>query len=131
MHIHNSLSHCNNGFCDQHKDELSTAYNYVIKTCITASAYVPKTSSHSNKVILGWHDNARKLRDDALSWHHFWNINGRLKDGHIAEMHRVTRARYHRAIRHFKKNAVKIKMKKCMMQLCLIKLVTFGRRLES
>ena len=88
-----------------------------------------KTSSHSNKVTPGWNDNARKLREDGLSWHHFWNTNGRPKDGHIAEMHRVKRARYHREIRHLKKNAVKNKMQKCLMQLCLIKLVTFGRRL--
>ena len=103
VHINNSILHCNNRFCDQHKDEISTVYNYVINACIIASAHVPKTSSHSNKVTPGWNDNARKLREDALSWHHFWNINGRPKDGHIADMHRVTRARYHREIRHLKK----------------------------
>ena len=114
VHINNSLLHCNNRFCEQHKDELSTVYNYVINACITATAHVPKTSSHSNtnKVIPGWNDNARKLREDALSWHHFRNINGRPKDGHIAEMQRFTRARYYRAIKHLKKNAVKIKMYK-------------------
>ena len=99
-------------FCDQHKDELSAVYNYVRNACIIASAHVPKTSLHSNKVTPGWNDNARKLREDTLCWHHFWNINGRPKDGHIAEMHRVTRARYHREIRHLKKNAVKVKMQK-------------------
>ena len=51
----------------------------------------------------GWNDNARKLREDALSWHHFWNINSRPKDGHIAEMHRIcdliTRREYKRELR--------------------------------
>ena len=114
-------------YYDQHKDELSTVYNYVINACIIASAHVPKTSSHSNKVTPGWNDNARKLREDALSWHHFWNINGRPKDGHIAEMHRVTRARYHRETRHLKKNAVKIKMQKMSDAIMSDK----TRRLES
>ena len=44
------------------------------------------------------------LRDEALSWHHFWKINGRPKAGHIAEMHRISRARYHRSIRHIQRN---------------------------
>ena len=51
-------------------------YNYVINACMTASVHIPKTSLHSNNVIPGWNDNAQKLREDALSWHHFWNING-------------------------------------------------------
>ena len=93
-------------FYDQHKDELSTMYTYVINACITASAHVPNTSSYSNKVIPGYNDN--ELREDALSWHHFWNINIYTYSG----MHGVTRARYHREIRHLKKNAVNIKMHK-------------------
>ena len=68
-----------------------------------------KTFSHSNKVIPGWNDNARKLREDALSWRHFRNVNGRPKDGHIAEMHRVTRARYHREM------LLGLKCIKCLM----------------
>ena len=43
-------------------------------------------------------------------------------------MHRVTRARYHREIRHLKKNAVKIKMQK--MSDAIISDKTFGPRLE-
>ena len=30
VYINNSLLHCNTRFCDQHKEELSTVYNYVI-----------------------------------------------------------------------------------------------------
>ena len=44
------------------------------------------------------------LRDEALSWHQFWKINGLPRAGHIAEIHRISRARYHRSIRHIQRN---------------------------
>ena len=52
----------------------------------------------------GWNDGVKYLRDEALSWHHFWKINGRPRAGHKDEMHRISRARYHRSIRHIQRN---------------------------
>ena len=50
----------------------------------------------------GWNDGAKYLRDEALSWNHFWKINVRPRAGHIAEMHRVSRAKYDRSVKHIK-----------------------------
>ena len=87
--------------CLQHKDELYSLYISVIHACITASSHIPRISQ-SRKVIPGWNDEARNLREEALSWHHFWNIHGCLRDDYLAEMHRITRARYRRTIRQLK-----------------------------
>ena len=43
----------------------------------------------------GWNDGAKYLRDEALSWHNFWKIDGHPRAEHIAEMHRISRAMYH------------------------------------
>ena len=79
-----------------------TLYKSVINACITASSYIPRVSQ-SRKVIPGCNDKARNLREGALFWYHFWYINGCPRDGYIAEMYRIKRARYHRAIRQCKK----------------------------
>ena len=50
-----------------------------------------------NFLKIGLIVNIKYLRDDALSWHYFWKINSRLGTGYIAEMRRLSRARYHRA----------------------------------
>ena len=45
-------------------------------------------------------------------WHVLWKSNGCPRDGYFAEQRRITRARYHRAIRHIERNANKIRMEK-------------------
>ena len=45
-----------------------------------------------------WKDGAKYLRN------HFRKLYHRHKAGHIAEMHWISRARYHRSIRHIQRN---------------------------
>ena len=40
VHINNSILYCNNRFCDQHKDKLSTGYNYVLKLAHTSQKHL-------------------------------------------------------------------------------------------
>ena len=43
----------------------------------------------------GWNDGVKYLRDEALSWHHFWKINGRPRAGHIFErLHNCENVKY-------------------------------------
>ena len=51
-----------------------------------------------------WNDQVQELKEKALSWHAFWKAQGRPTSGYVAEMHRIIRARYYRAIRQIKKN---------------------------
>ena len=94
---------CDDQGCSIHKDEIVDLYKSVFKAsaCITASAsdHFPTTSPSTV-----WNDGTKYLRDEALSWHQFWKINGSPRAGHIAEMHRISIARYHRSIRHIQRN---------------------------
>ena len=112
LDIHDSILHCNNYNCLLHREELCTLYEAVINACIKASEHIPNTSGPAPKIKPGWNDQVKCLREDALSWHHFWNINGRPRNGYIAEMHRITRARYHRSIRQLKRDHDKVRMEK-------------------
>ena len=95
---------CDDQYCSVHKDDIVDLYKYVVNACIAASDHIPTTSPSTAKVMPGWNDGVQYLRDETLSWHHFWKINGRPRAGHIAEMHRISRARYHRSIRHIQRN---------------------------
>ena len=95
---------CDDQYCSVHKDEIVDLYKSVVNACIIASDHIHTTSPSTAKVMPGWNDGVKYLRYEALSWHHFWKINGRPWAGHIAEMHRISRARYHRSIRHIQRN---------------------------
>ena len=110
--VDDSLLHCRDMFCLKHKEKISKLYSTVITSCINASDHIPTTSKRSGKVKPGWNDNVQLLKSEALSWHKLWKCNGCPRDGYFAEMRRVTRARYHRAIRHIDKHAKTIRMNK-------------------
>ena len=95
---------CNDQYCSVHKGEIVDLYKSVVNACITASDHIPTTSPSTAKVIPRWNDGAKYSRDEALSWHHFWKINGRPGAGYIAEMHQISTARYHRSIMHIQRN---------------------------
>ena len=48
----------------------------VVNVCIIASDHIPTTSPSKAKVMPGWNDGVKYLRDEVLSWHHFLKING-------------------------------------------------------
>lgn len=107
-----SVLHCKDIYCTIHREQLCEIYSKVIESCIIASDHIPNTSGGVNKSKPGWNDNVKPLQDEALSWHRHWKCHGRPRDGYIAEMHRITRARYHRAVRHVDKNANTLRAEK-------------------
>ena len=98
--LYDQLLHGKDINCIRHTRDISMCYSQLIDICLSASDSIPTTSSPSHHSKPGWNDNIKYLRDDALSWHYFWKINSRPGTGYIAEMRRLSRARYHRAVRH-------------------------------
>ena len=112
MYIDDQLLHCKDINCIRHKRDISMCYSQLIDICSSASDSIPTTSSPSHHSKPGWNDNIKYLRDDALSWHYFWKINSRPGTGYIAEMRRLSRARYHRAVRHLKRAETRMRTEK-------------------
>ena len=112
MYIDDQLLHCKDINCIRHKRYISMCYSQLIDICSSASDSIPTTSSPSHHSKPGWNDNIKYLRDDALSWHYFWKINSRPGTGYIAEMRRLSRARYHRAVRHLKRAETRMRTEK-------------------
>ena len=93
----------------KHKRDISMCYAQLNDISSSASDSIPTTSSRSYRSKSGWNYNIKYLRHDALSCHYFWKINSRPGTGYIAEMRRLSRARYHRAVRHLKRAETRMK----------------------
>ena len=55
---------CDDQYCSVHKGEIVDLYKSVVNDCITASDHIPTTSPSTAKVIPGWNDGAKCLRDE-------------------------------------------------------------------
>ena len=108
-----SVVYCKDHTCTKHRENLCKIYSSVIDSCVTSSQHIPNNSSYkSSNVMPGWNDQVQQLKEEALSWHAYWKAHGRPTSGYVAEMHRIIRARYHRAIRHIEKETTKIQSEK-------------------
>ena len=103
------MVYCKDHTCTKHRDNLCEIYSSVIDSCVTFCQHKPTNSSYRpSKVMPGWNDQVQQLKEQALSWHAYWKAHGCPTSGYIAEMHRIIRTRYHRALRHIAKEATKI-----------------------
>ena len=108
MYIDDQVLHWKDINCMRHKCDISMCYAQWIDVCSSASDSIPTTPSRSHRSKPGWNDNIKYLHDDALSWYYFWKINSRPGTGYIAEMRRLSRARYHRAVCHLKRDETRM-----------------------
>ena len=99
IQVDNEMLHCRDVNCTNHKDMISELYNSVISSCITASDQILTTTRGTKKIKPGWNDSVKEIKNEVLSWHVLWKNNSCPTEGYLAVQHRISRARYHRAIR--------------------------------
>ena len=119
--VHNEVFTCTNVNCTQHIEVLYDLYKSVIQACVSSSECIPVCGSSGSgneampkgcRCLAGWSEVVEPLRQESLSWHHLWKSWGQPHLGDIAEMHRISRARYHRAVRNVIRESDKIRMEK-------------------
>lgn len=115
--VDHDLLSCTDISCTVHIESLKVFYASIINACIEASDQcIPKTgksnNGSSNRNIPGWTEHVEHFRQESLYWHHQWRDSGQPHHGQVAEMRRITRARYHRALRHVIKDGDSIKMER-------------------
>ena len=93
---------CKNVMCKKHDNELSRVYNDILNMCVESSECIPATCPKNN---LNSGGGRRKLSGWSKEVEH-------LKKGDITEMRRITRARYHRAVRHIMREDDRIRTPK-------------------
>ena len=73
----------------------------IISACIAASEEIP-TTRKSNKNVPGWNEFVKPEKEKTFMWRKIWIHNGSPRHGHVADIMRRTRAKYHYVIRRIK-----------------------------
>ena len=111
--------------CKGHVDKLGVFYRQILNTCTEASQFMSTTAPVSEsrppkggRVIPGWSQEVENLKQQALFWHRQWRSRGRPHNGDITERRRITRARYHQAIRQIIKRDDLIRTTRMAEAIC-------------
>ena len=87
-----------------HRESINDLCNNLINCCLLAEQGSIRQPRLGRKPIPGWSTEVRMLREDALYWHRVWEDHGRAMAGHAYDTMKQTRAAYHYAIRHCRRN---------------------------
>ena len=123
----NDVLKCRDVTCTDHVDDLCAMYHSLLDSCLSAAEEcIPKSGVSTNQRkgysynrgnVPGWNKDIDDLKKESLMWHHTWKNCGRPHDGHVAEMHRISRARYHKAVRQVLRNADVTRMERMAQAL--------------
>jgi hypothetical protein len=102
---------CQDPYCNKHETQIDEFNTNIINACLVAcNKAIPKTSKpRRNRNVPGWNEFVKDKCDTAYFWHQLWKDNGRSRDGELAKIMRMTRNKYHYAIRQCRRNELAIK----------------------
>ena len=118
------IRNCSDVQCtnSDHVEDIFSYCDSIVKACVETgdSVFVQKSMHTDNKFkpLPGWRDNVEPFKQKALLWHSIWINAGKPKNGHLADIMRQTRARYHYAVRRTKRHATDLKNEKLAESLC-------------
>ena len=102
VHVPLNALNCTDAHCLTHAEDIALFHDSIVDACLlAANASLPER--RTRRIIPGWNDEVRGVREQALLWHDIWKCNGCPRDGLLADLRRRTRAQYHRAIRQVRK----------------------------
>ena len=106
--------HCCDTNCSKHNQSLQAYHDAIISCCITSGTEsIPlKGGSKSSKSgpgrVPGWTKHVEQSKQRAIFWHWLWKVNGLPRHGHVAQIRRATRTKYHYAVRKVKRDQERI-----------------------
>jgi hypothetical protein len=96
---------CIDVFCTAHQQSISKFHDDIIECCTSSalSSIGRPTAVQGSGTRPGWSRYVKPVRVEALKWHRAWKERGRPDHGPLYDMRKMTRARYHNAVRFIKK----------------------------
>ncbi len=92
-------------FCNSHQNDIHDFHDALVTACLEAgSDTLPVRTQNNRKSVPGWQSVVDEQKSRANFWHTLWKENGSPREGILAEIRRVTRARYYYAIRCVRKD---------------------------
>ena len=71
-----------------------------------------KTKKKEPKVVPGWNEHVKEHAKNAKDWNDIWIQQGKPRSGDIARMRRITKLRYHYAVRYVNSENVRLRNKR-------------------
>ena len=81
---------------------------------IDASVNIPSTKQNQKHKMSEWNENVQHSKEIALFWRSIWLNNNSPRQGIVADIMQITRAKYHYCIREVKKNELLLHKKQAM-----------------
>ena len=107
---------CRNSKCTKHSEFIQSKYNTLVNLWLEASnASLPHTSNngnHMNKTVPGWNEHVRDRKLESKRCHDAWVRAGKPRStqkNDIADQKRISRLRYHYALRYVTKENIRIR----------------------
>ena len=117
--ISENIISCNNFSCKQHDDYITQKLEEAIdifKFC--ANSTIPsKTYASGKKRIQGWNDFVKPYKDESLWWHDIWKSVGSPTTGPLADKRRLTRSKYHWAVKKARRDTEMLILNESAKQL--------------
>ena len=96
---------CPDFFCSDHSSQVQEYFIAILDACkVAAERSVGLKRRGRAKVLPGWNEFVKPFQEKAILWHAIWKSSGRPREGTIAAIRRMTRAKYRYAVRFIKKN---------------------------
>ena len=123
IHVHASITECRDVNCKdkKHIEEADKLMEKVLNTVQKVAERclpVPKVGKEKVKVLPGWNESVKPLRDIAFFWHQVWQSAGRPLNTGLHQMMKKTRNIFHMQAKKCRKAEDKIKKNK-LLQACL------------
>ena len=108
---------CRDFTCINCSADIVKFHDDIVNACIRAADdTLPKRGRR--RAIPGWNDHVKAVREQALFWHSLWKANGCPRNGHIFEIRKSTRMRYHLALRQVRKHEEAMRSLKMAQGFC-------------
>ena len=122
---------CSNPLCNdiEHKRSIDNFCSDIINCCIQAGKVSIPNKREFMNTIPGWENKVKPERDHSIFWHWIWLECGRPNTGHVYEIMKKSRHRYHYAVRLAKRD--EFSMKKQKMAECISGSANFWRELKK
>ena len=102
---------CKDFKCTKHYEYIQNVHNNIIGLWLEASnSSLPHTSNNEKRgIIPGWNEHVKDRKKYAKECHDAWIRDGKPRQGDIAKEKRISRLRYHYAIRYVTKENIRLR----------------------
>ena len=132
VYIPDTIVNCNDRFCNSHNDFITQTLNDIINAMkISANLSIPKFSNKRNKGKPGWNNFVSFYKNKSMLWCKIWKEAGSPTHGELFEIRKLTRNKYHLAIKYIKRNKDNIIKDKVSHSLKSNNVVSFWKEINK